>query len=338
MGVSSGPGARESELRKEVLQLIEHLREGIEIGSLPWLEGEVAQMLSARSDPPIHPTLVGDVEPVSVRTWRIEDTLWAQELLDLPDFYVGDRLQMLEVAAAALFWRAKGRVPDTPDIVSDLVSKRCFRAALSAIGDAELPDCIRDKLAGLVEEQAGPATDAVRARLLVFREHFGDRALGCSSILPEVKATLVALDPDEAADQCDLLELELSEISRQLESEADEAATQARRASVVRLLLLAGIGGVDERSPIEELEARWSDELRRRQSERLHLTTAEGAFRAVEPNLPPLSEDVSRFKQRNLEADYWLPPSLAADLSAILEEPAAKLNSWRGLSGRRARH
>jgi hypothetical protein len=81
-------------------------------------------------------------------------------------------------------------------------------------------------------------------------------------------------------------------------------------------------------SPLEDLEARWTDELYRRESERLHLTITEGAFRAIETSLPVLSEDVSRFKSQNLRADRWLPPCLSADLAEFLEEPAAKLSTW----------
>jgi hypothetical protein len=326
--ISSDRGQREKEFRRKLAVLAGRLRKGGEIGSLSWFEGEVAEMLSGRTLPPQHPTLAGETGPLVGRAWKTEDTLWAQSLLDLPEFYIEDGIETLEVAAAALRWRAEGRVPHTRDVVDELASRRRFGAALSAIEDADIAREMKDELRRLVEEQAHPATDVIHARLVALRERFGDILLNQSSILPAVKAALAGLDPDEASDQCDLLELELSEVAGGLASEPNDPVSQKRRETLVRLLLLAGAAGVDECSPLEDLEARWTGELYRRESERLHLTMIEGAFRAVETSLPMLSEDVFRFKNRNLRADRWLPSSLSADFAEFLEEPAAKLNTW----------
>jgi hypothetical protein len=319
---------RERDFRQQLMLHLKELRTDGEIGSSGWFENEVREMLLGVAPPSDHPTLVGDATPIDVRVWRTEDSLWAQSILNLPEFYLDERLGTIEVAAAALRWRGRGRAPNLCDIVGELVEKRYFGIALSAIEEAADDPGVKAELRNFVVNEAQPAIEAARLRLSAIRERFGDAALGRSSIRASVETALDAFDPDDAMEQCDLLELELSEAEQSPTPELVDPAIQARRDALVKLLLLAGVVGIDERSPLNDLEARWSDELHRRQGERIHISIVEDSFSTVEKSLPAISDEFLRFRQQNLRADRWLPAPLAKNLVVCLEGAASRLNVW----------
>ncbi len=338
---SFGPSGHDTAVRRVLTSLVRQLRRGDDIGSLPWFEGEVAKMLSGQSPAPEIPTLVGDTTPIEIRRWGSEDTVWAQNYISLPNFYIDEELGTLTVAAAALAWRGKGRAPTIRDIVDELVSKRRHRAAFSALDDAEASADLKEELRGLIDNDLRPVLEGARRRIAALREQFGEFAISQSSILPGVEAALGNLDIDEAYEQCELLEVELLEGASQLTREPNKAATQERRDILVRLLLLAGTAGVDERASIDDLEARWNAELHRRESERIHLLTAESAFRTVETSLPVLAENFVSFVQENLSADRWVAPTTSATFSECIADAALKLQTWVASSpvfAREARH
>jgi hypothetical protein len=338
--------ARENELRAELRKRVASLARSPadELGSQPWLESELSDML--RSPAPgtlmgtgtvaFRPTLLGTARPLSERPWSHADANWAREHHDLPEFHLdAERFTSLEIAAAGLRWWAHGRKPDAAAVVDQLVSRGEFRAARSALNDAAEsesghPAC--DRLAAsaarLREAFSGRAA-MVRMRLATLVAEFGAESLSGAQSHIEVEKSLERFDADEALEWCGLLEAEAAEAAEKSRVCANPEQ-EARRAALVRLLLLAGATGFDEFALIEQLEDRWAAELVRRQGERKHMALLANALAPHASAIPSLSAKIASLEQRSLEAGRWLQDERSSDLTMYLEEAVRKLAIWLG--------
>jgi hypothetical protein len=281
-------------------------------------------------------TLVGTPQPLSERRWSHADTNWAREHHDLPEFHLdAERFGSLEIAASGLRWWAEGRKPDTPAVVDRLISRGEFRAARSALSDAA--DCgpdgpRRDWLAALEARlrEAFSAEEArVRERLAALEAKFGPESISGAQSRVEVENSLESFDADEALEWCELLEAEAADAADKSRVRTNPEE-EARRATLVRLLLLAGAAGVDEFAPVEQLGHIWDAELGRRQGERKHIALLANALAPHASAIPALSAEIASLEQRSLEAHRWLQDERSSDLAMYSEEAVRKLAIWLG--------
>ena len=336
--------AREDDLRAQLRKRVALLAHtpADELGSQAWLEFELSDML--RSPPTgtasgaiaSRLTLVGTPQSLSERRWSHADTNWAREHYDLPEFHLDvERFSSLDIAAAGLGWWAEGRKPDTPAVLDRLISRGEFRAARSALNDAA--DCApdgpaRDGLAALetrLREVFSAEEKRVRERLAALEAKFGPESISGAQSRVEVENSLKRFDADEALEWCELLEAEAADGADKSKARTNPEE-EARRATLVRHLLLAGTAGFDEFASVEQLGQIWDEELARRQGERKHIALLANALAPHAIAIPTLSAEIASLEQRSLEADRWLQDERSSDLAMYSEDAVRKLAFWLG--------
>jgi hypothetical protein len=314
------PDGRHKDLQRSLNRLRAQLKIDGAVGSIEWLEGQVAAMLDASAPAPSYRTLTGDSRPASRRLWDEEDEVSESEKIDLPEFHLAQRPNLIEVAAGVLRWKHLTHAASRRDIVEELVKRREFAAGLMVAEEDPV-----STLSGIVRAAGEPAVRDLRVRLAQIVEKHGEDAVHCCNETKLFEAALSRMNIDTAAEHLDVIELDLAAATAAGE---DDEATRGREDRLRSLLLLAGAGTADDRAQARDLETSWTDELVRRSSERQHLLTVETAFAGVEAALPELAAAIEAFREGNLRADRWLPKDLASNFDFLVEEPASKLASW----------
>jgi hypothetical protein len=344
--VPAARSAREDDLRSRLRKRVALLAHSPadELASQAWLEAELSDMLrsplAGTATIASRPTLGGNPQSLSERRWSHADTNWAREHNDLPEFHVDvERFSSLEIAAAGLHWWAEGRKMDTAVIVDRLISRGEFRAARSALIDAT--ECApdepeRDRLASSqtrLLDAFSPEEATVRKRLAALEARFGTESVSGAQSRVEVENSLERFEADEALEWCDLLESEAADFADKSRVRTNPAE-DARRATLVRLLLLAGAAAFDEFASVEQLGHFWDTELGRRQGERQHITLLANALAPHAGAIPTLSDEIASLQQRSLEGDRWLQDERSSDLAMYSEDAVRKLAFWLGAAKR----
>ncbi|WP_189394100.1 AAA family ATPase [Mesorhizobium sp. M1D.F.Ca.ET.183.01.1.1] len=297
----------------------QQLRGGGSLGSVEWLEGQLAHMLAGDGLQHRHATLLGSAEPLSIRTWSSSDDGWLADHLDLPERYGRQRPSAMDVAASVVKWRSVGRPAGPRDIVEELIAKREFEAALDVSersGDAEA--------SALVREAVAPMVQALQARRTQLNMQEGAGSTFLSEEGAAVDACLARLDLDGAADHLDLIELALEEAAAKPQNEG--GSLQQER--LLRLLELAGVSVGGWRLPTADLQSLWDDTFAARAHERRHLVVVDAAFAGSETCLTELEPDLTAFRVGMEEADRWLPKEVASNFADLVQDSAVKLGSW----------
>jgi hypothetical protein len=336
-----GAVARATAPRKETraLEFAEELRSALaqldrgstDVGSIQWLESEIATLFAAGAEVPDGPTLRGLPGALMDQQWPAVETAWAQRTSDLPDFYLPGPVPMDEVLVGALRRWALDRSFAACDLLDDLIGGERFRAALAYAEEASVPEDERTALRERALTAGTEATERHRLRLSNIVESYGEQLVGTLSSFEAASRALDEMDVSEAVDQLDFLEMEAAEQSELRRRDALDATQIVERTALLRKLLVAGVEGPDERWSLEDLEARWTTELGLRASERAHLRVLERTLESPDL-LQELTPDVAVLATAALEPENWLPADRANELASYLEAPADKLRTWLRLA------
>ncbi|TIT02462.1 AAA family ATPase [Mesorhizobium sp.] len=297
----------------------QQLRGDGSIGSVEWLEGQLAHLLAGDGLQHRHATLLGSPEPLNTRTWSSSDDGWLADHLDLPERYGRQRPSTMDVAASVVKWRSVGRLPGPHDIVEELIAKREFEAALNVSersGDAEA--------SALVREAVAPTVQALQARRTQLNTQDGAGSTFLSEEDAAVDACLARLDLDGAADHLDLIELALAEAAAKPQNES--GSLQQER--LLRLLDLAGVSVGGRHLPSADLQSLWDNTFAARAHEWHHLSVVDAAFAGSNTYLTELEMDLTAFRAGIEEADRWLPKEIASNFADLVQDSAVKLGSW----------
>ena len=326
--ISTTYSDREWEFSVQLSDAISKLsKEDHAVGTREWLHSEVRKMLSDSGAQFEFPTLLGDAVPLSARTWTSNDTAWAQQSLDVPEFYYKDRVPTLNVAASALRLWAADKEYSVKEIVQELSSQGYFSAALSCLDEADVSTSERQYLLKSINKTAELAVSPLMQRLEDVEVEYGESLVRALSTYEGLRAALRQYEVDEATELLDFLEMEIIEwVDSRRRSEAD-ATTANERSSLMRKLLKSGVAELDERWNLDDLRGRWKTELSNRIAERAHLRVIEKVLDLI-IDLPELSEDARQFSGKILEPDLWLPSQKSYALTSFIEAPTEKLRTW----------
>jgi hypothetical protein len=301
-------------------------------GSQEWLEFEVRSMLLGPAPSFEFPTLRGCPTPISECAWTASETAWAQQSMDLAEFYLQGSVQTVDVAASAIRHWALGRNASPQELADDLLARGQIAAARAYAEEAAVPASERQRLSGHVANAAGEALAPLKQRLEALEVEHGSTLVRSISTTAEVQESLERWELREAAEQLDFLEMEVSELIEHSRPDALHATITTERTTLLRRLLKAGVEGPDERWSLADLEGRWSAELLNRAGERIHLRTIEKMLEATGA-LPELAGYAQEFSQRMLDPVYWIPEQRSSELDGFVDTPAEKLRTWIQLSG-----
>lgn len=302
------------------------------VGSREWLQREIHEMFLGPARPLEFATLHGDATPLSERVWTSADTAWAQQSIELPEFYLKESIATLDVAATVLRQWATGSDFTPRELLQELMVRGHFAAALAYLEEAAVAADERQALLKLATEAATEARAPLQERLAKLEAEHGNALLGSLPTTATVRTALEEFELPEAAEQLDFLEMEIAELVELRRNNVVDASVAFERTILLRRLLQAGVDGPNDRWTVDDLRGRWNTELSNRLPERAHLRAIEKALDASE-DLPELAEDARLFSARMLEPDLWLPEYRATELASFVEAPAEKLRTWLQLAG-----
>jgi hypothetical protein len=302
------------------------------MGSREWLESRVGEIICGQGHAPDLPTLRGEGKPLGQHVWAANDTAWAQQSIDLPEFYSPRTIAPIDVAAAALRQWNAGRHLAPEDILEGLLKQGLYGEALSFIEEA-VPDAVdRSSLNARVAKEASAAITPVAERFRDLQACNEESLLGTIPTSDAVRSAISRYDVRLAEEQLDLLEMEIQEAIELRRLDAIDASKAREKAEVLNRLLRAGVQGPDEKWRFADLQNKWIETLSNQVVQRAHLRVVEKALDS-HGALPELNEDVERFAEYSLDPANWLPQERALDLSGFLEDAADKLRTWGQLAG-----
>ncbi|MFF0923242.1 hypothetical protein ACFYE8_26500 [Rhizobium leguminosarum] len=300
------------------------------LGSKEWLERRVAEIISGHCSIPDLQTLKGESGSVAQHRWTADDTAWAQQSFDLPEFYFPEDLSPLDVAAAALRRWSLGKHLSASEILDGLLGRRLYGEALSFVEES-IPDAAeRSSISSRIVNEATLAIADAVERFRDIKSRYDDGLLEALTTAEEVQAAIARYDVAQAQEQLDLLEMELQEAVERRRLDALDASKDSEKSVLLGRLLQAGVEGPDEKWLFADLQKKWSETLTNRALQRAHLRVVEKVF---DGGLPELAEDTERFAAYALEPGNWLPQVRALDLSEFLDGAADKLRTWGQLAG-----
>ncbi|WP_124434787.1 ATP-binding protein [Pseudomonas sp. R11-23-07] len=319
--VQHRPDVRLKSVASKLRKLHRQLRSSDEIGSLEWLEGQVAELLSNPASGNSIPTLRGKSEDIEGSRWTSENTLWATDFIELPEFYFEASISSWDVAVASLYWRALGNAPEGMQIAKKLLEYEEYQGAIKFAKE------LNDKaVSSYVLDAVSPQVDALALRVGKLIIEHGDSTLEGIEEYNLYKSALDLFDLTAASEHLELLELITTDINKVVSFDSNQ--NQERRLALLRYFGLIGTT-LEDPVPIDaQLEMLWLSVMNAHSLERLHLTVVEKALDNIDNATGSFASVISTFKEGNQNPDRWLPSDTAADFSDFVREPAEVLASW----------
>lgn len=319
--VQHRPDVRLKSVASKLRKLQRQLRKSDDIGSVEWLEGQVAEILNNPVIGNHIPTLRGKSEKIEGSRWTSENTAWATDFIELPEFYFEASISAWDVAVASLYWRASGSAPEGMQIAKKLLDFEEFQGAIKFA--KELSD---EAIINYVIEAVSPQVEAFAIRLDKLIAEHGDDVLEGIEEYKLYKSALDVFDLSAAGEHLELLEM----ITSDLDKELSVSSVQNQERRLILLSYFGFIGApLEDPAPIDsQLEKLWTSVVDAHVPERLHLTVVERALENIDNATDKFASVISAFKEGNQNPDRWLPPNTAADFADFVREPAEMLASW----------
>ncbi|MDO8985950.1 AAA family ATPase [Cypionkella sp.] len=317
------PNARRRSFMATLREIRNKLRSVGEVGTVEWLEIEVAAMLDGEEYAYENMTLIGDTTPISTRAWNSSDREWASSFLDLPEFHVDLSPTSFELAASVLHWKSVGSVPTTRDIVCYLIDRQFFCQALRVAND------VGDEIAkDLVRNAAAPAVRALTARAEGLLK-CNNQARHCSPFdYGEFDTALASLDIEAAEEILDKRQHYLNQDEGIYVADTLDTPTNALRIKLIDCLRRAGFNAADDEISIVELEAMWADVMAMRDKERSHLIAVSSALEKYATMHPELASKLVDFIEASQDPSCWLHEAVSANFKTLVQETTPKLVNW----------
>ncbi|UVL45057.1 ATP-binding protein [Pseudomonas moraviensis] len=314
------PDQRLKVLASKVKKLHRQLRRSNDVGSIEWLEGQIAEILES----PRRETSFQCIKAPAVldfsSVWTEETTEFASQHIDIPEFYYSSTVFFRDIVASCIYWRALGSQPSSLEIAKALFGGgRISDAALFAKerNDSGVTDYIL--------EVTAPIRNRLGDRAELIREQYGAHLIERLDEYEIYVNAMKALELSAASDALDLLELVASEA---LTNGVEQSAIDGRRDHLKKVLSNFEGGLFKTNSSLAELEKRWAEILSSKASERTHLTVVEKVFDSVEYFPANLESLLSTFKVENEYPERWLEENISHDFAEYAHEAADKLVFW----------
>ncbi|PZX00306.1 AAA+ ATPase superfamily predicted ATPase [Pseudomonas sp. 478] len=312
------PDTRLRAFTSSIRKLQRQLRQDGPIGSIAWLEGEVSGILSNESAPPHTKTLLGTTHNIFDHHWTNDDTSWASELIELPEFYFETPPKAIDIAANCLICKIIDKIPTEESIVETLLLRSEYSAAWKIAEDHANPELITR-----VTRAVEPALTELRARIESLSSKYGSEIVQSFEEFNLFERAVRQFEIAEASDNIDLLEMVVADAN-----DVSETGNKPRQKKLLQLLQSADAVPSDNKLSLAELETLWATIIDSRSAERAHLIVIEKAFNGIENSLPELAPKIAAFFQGNLNADRWLSCESAKDFADLVQEASSKLASW----------
>ncbi|MFT8559954.1 MAG: hypothetical protein ABF719_08915 [Acetobacter sp.] len=319
------PDSRQKHFIQSLRMIRDNLQTAGELGSIEWLEAEVATILDgdkhAGDD---QRTLIGDGGPMLSRLWDMSDCEWAGAFVNLPECHGAVMPRPIEVAASILRWKSRGLLPQTMDVVNYLLKLQNFAEALRVAKDAEdfaAEQCVRESSQEIVTSLQERGNAAFRELRNYHRPIDSEKT--------EFDAAVSRLDIKNAEEIINFLEFSLEEEKENRLTTARKVAEEnERKQDLLTRLHDAGLSDVYNKISLRELEEVWTQLLFTREKERHHLAVTSSAFDKCKAIQPEIVERLGRFAHDVTDPKLWLPEDMATEFSIPLQEIATKIADW----------
>lgn len=319
--VQHQPDTRLKSVSAKLKRLVRQLRCSDEVGSLEWLEGQFLEIISNTVIGNNVPTLRGKGDAIVDSLWTSENTAWATDFIELPEFYFESSISVWDVGVSSLYWHGSCGEPSGLQIASRLLESLEFQGAIKFA--IELGD---DGVRSFVLSAVTPKVDAMNERISALKKECDENILENIEEYKLFCSSLEVFDLGSAAEHLELLELLATELSK--ESSLGSKGGLERRGNLLKFFGMVGIT-FDEPLPGNlQLEKLWLNVLAAHVSERMHLTVVEKAFDTIDNASEGLSKVISAFVEGNCDPERWLSADTAADFSDFVREPSSALASW----------
>ncbi len=322
---------RRSAFAVQLQQLLDQLNvTSAPLGSKEWLGRRVAEIILGKCQVPDLPTLKGEAGKIAQYIWTDDDTAWAQQSLDLPEFYLLDNFSPLDVALAALYQWSLGKRLTPSAILDSLVKRKSYSEALSYIHEVNFTSEERLSLSSTIKDQAKLAMEPTAKRLVDLKIQYEGQLFDSITTNNGISDSISQYNVRLAEEQLVLLEMELEEASERRRLDTIDASKATEKSLLLAKLLQVGVEGPNEKWTFVDLQKKWTETLSSYAVQRTHLKVVEKVF---DSGLPELSKDAEQFSALALEPRCWLPEVRAHDLSEFLDGAAEKLRTWGQLAG-----
>lgn len=312
------PDARLRSLATKIKRLYRQLRSSSNVGSIEWLEGQVADIL-VRPRREASVCYLREVAGSTIESaWTSEETDFASQYIDLPEFHYSKPVFFKDIAASCLFWRAQSKQPSELQIANVLVDSNQVSAAISFSKERNDP-----LVSELIEKISLPICNRLADRAVVIKKQYGAGVVERLEEYALFNSALEGLELDSAADALDLLELVASESAV---NEVQSSDIAERKMLVQKMLSKFEVLGASE--DLATIEARWAVVLQTNALKRVHLTTVEKVFEQVQYLPSYLENMLATFKEENEFPERWLEEKLALEFSEYTQEAAERLTFW----------
>jgi hypothetical protein len=313
------PDARLKSLAAKIRRMHRQLRSSDDVGSIEWLEGQIADILGkpSRETSFQYPKSLWDCDLESI--WPDEATDFASQHVDLPEFYYSNPIYFRDVAASIVYWRGQSRQPSSLEIAEILVNTGHIADAIQFSkerNDTAVHDFILEITAPIFEkikERADTIKDLYGASLIERMEEY------CS-----YNSALLSLDIHAASDALDLVELIASEPI----ATENEKNNNSRHLDLQKRLLKFESVKLDSNPTLAALEQHWAAILLSNAQKRAHLITVEKLYDSVEFLPSNLKHLLTTFKAENEAPERWLNEEVSLEFSEYAREASERLAVW----------
>ncbi|MFA0920856.1 AAA family ATPase [Pseudomonas tremae] len=314
------PDMRLKNLSAKIKKLHRQLRSSNDVGSIEWLEGEIADIL----EKPRREATLQYLTPIRSYTleslWTARETEFASQYFEIPEFYYSTTVQCKEVAASCIYWQALNTLPSSLDIVKKLADNDNIKDAVAFSkerNDATVSEYIR--------EVATPICDQLIERASLIKKQFNCSPIEQMEEYALFTKALETLDLSSAADALDLLEL----IAAEPPTTADTShGIYDRTANIKKRLLKFEGNHLSSNLHSADLELRWKTVLDSNIKKRCHLTSVEKSFEHVDYLPPHLESLLASFKDENEDPERWLDEDISSEFSDYVQEASEILAFW----------
>ncbi|WP_163011208.1 AAA family ATPase [Pseudomonas viridiflava] len=314
------PDMRLKSLSAKIKKLHRQLRSSNDVGSIEWLEGEIADIL----EKPRREATLQYLTPIGSYTleslWTSRETEFASQDFELPEFYYSTTVLFGDVAASCIYWQALNTLPSSLDIAKTLADNDHIKDAVAFS---------KERNDAAVSEYVREATIPICAQLveradLIKRQFNGSLIEQMEEYALFTKA-LGMLDLSSATDALDLIEL----IAAEPATAADSSnRIHDRTANIKKRLLKFEGNHLSLNLHKAELELRWKTVLESNTKKRCHLTSVEKPFEHVDYLPPHLENLLAGFKDENEDPERWLDEDISSEFSDYVYKAAETLASW----------
>lgn len=308
---------------RKLKKLVGQLRSEGSIGTVPWLESRIKKTLTSMDGASASTieVFVGRDTPILSQNWSAEDTYWAAEILDMPEFYYTAVPSFSDILCSVIGYSCSDLVPSNIDILDDLIDHKDFAGALRFVED-ESDERLLEKLLVAVENPLLQLKERFDALVL----KYGQEAVDSFEEADHYRTGIQRYNIDSAFEHLEFLEILIADAVSN--GSFERAHKEAKRRTELFELLGAAEVEAAPAMVLDDLECLWQRTVETRHKEREHFNVILGAFGSSELLLPEFSVALEGLKITSERAIYWLPVDTSSDITELTKDAAVILAGW----------